>query len=196
MDDYKQYFYNTEFERYQNVDPGDLTKQLELKNRLQCKPFSYYLEHVAPDMLERFPIIPQQFAKGTIKSLEHSKCLGMPGESYSGRIQLVDCNRTFGVQFILTMERGIKYDDLADQCLENLKLYACHHRGGNQHWKFDLQTRQILYLREHKCLIANSDDSIDLVDCDANAKSQKWQWSYENKTALMNWDEVGLRMDI
>ena len=29
---------------------GDLTERLELKKRLQCKPFSWLLEHIWPEL--------------------------------------------------------------------------------------------------------------------------------------------------
>lgn len=51
LDDYKEMLYKGEPERYSIIDPGDLTKQFEIKNSLNCKPFKYYLDVVVPEMV-------------------------------------------------------------------------------------------------------------------------------------------------
>lgn len=67
MDDYKNFIYSRDPERYDKVEPGDLSYQFSIKNKLKCKPFSYFIEKVAPDMLENYPLIdPPPFAKGAV----------------------------------------------------------------------------------------------------------------------------------
>lgn len=56
-------------ERYRNIDAGDISKQLEVKKRLQCKPFKYFLEVVAPDMLEKYPPTQTEFAIGVVRDV-------------------------------------------------------------------------------------------------------------------------------
>lgn len=51
LDDYKEMLYRSEPERYSKIDPGDLTKQFEIKNSLNCKPFKYFLDVVVPEMV-------------------------------------------------------------------------------------------------------------------------------------------------
>lgn len=54
-DKYKEYFYTREpLARY--LDMGDITEQLELKEKLQCKSFQWYMDNVAYD--GKFNIIP------------------------------------------------------------------------------------------------------------------------------------------
>lgn len=53
LDDYKQYLYRNAPERYARVDAGDLTREKTIRKNLNCKPFSYFLEVIMPDMLER-----------------------------------------------------------------------------------------------------------------------------------------------
>jgi polypeptide N-acetylgalactosaminyltransferase len=130
LDDYKKYFYRGDQKRYDKIDPGDLTAQFEKKKSLNCKPFKHYIDVVAPDMLMRYPIDPQHFAAGSIQSQSTLKCLGMPKSNYDDPIGLVDCTKSGGNDFILTLEKSFKYNDTNDQCLNSKKLTFsnCHHQ--------------------------------------------------------------------
>lgn len=55
MDEYSELISKYRGPGYRSVDPGDLSKQLELRRKLKCKPFKWYLEEIAPDLLEAFP---------------------------------------------------------------------------------------------------------------------------------------------
>ena len=46
MDDYKQYFYKVI--KNSRVPYGDITERMELKKRLNCKPFQWYIDNVYP----------------------------------------------------------------------------------------------------------------------------------------------------
>ena len=53
-----------------NTFTGDISYQLYIKERQKCKPFKYFMEVVAPDMLDRYPYEePAEFASGAIQSL-------------------------------------------------------------------------------------------------------------------------------
>lgn len=49
LDDYKEVVFKAD-KRFDNVDPGDLTKALMVREKLQCKPFQYFLDFIAPEM--------------------------------------------------------------------------------------------------------------------------------------------------
>jgi len=67
MDDYKNYLYERDPDRYAKVKAGDISYQLAIKQRNQCKPFKYFIEEVAPDMLEYYPLRdPPPFATGAV----------------------------------------------------------------------------------------------------------------------------------
>lgn len=60
------------FQEREFTFPGDLTYQFYVKERQHCKPFSYFLDFVAPDIVENFPLKdPPVFASGVIFSVAH-----------------------------------------------------------------------------------------------------------------------------
>lgn len=145
MDEYKEALYKTDPKRYK-LDAGDLTKQFELKKRLNCKPFKYFLEVVAPDLADRFPPFPDNFASGSIISEADSKsCITYVGPTPDHPLQLRPCsanltNPAANQKFELTWFRTIKFQLGGDtMCVDlaNANMYGCHYNFGNQLWKWD-----------------------------------------------------------
>lgn len=67
MDDYAQHIYSRNPDHWNKIDAGDTSYMKGIKKKLNCKPFKYFLEHVVPDMLDRFPPIePPEFASGAV----------------------------------------------------------------------------------------------------------------------------------
>jgi hypothetical protein len=69
--------YSRKPSRYDKVDAGDISEQLAVKERLKCKPFKYFLEVVAPDMLEKYPPHQTEFAIGAVSNKNHFKNLNL-----------------------------------------------------------------------------------------------------------------------
>lgn len=68
MDEYKEFIYARNPQRFADVETGDLSRQLAVKKSLNCKPFKYFIEKVSPDMLEFYPLVdPPPFAKGAVR---------------------------------------------------------------------------------------------------------------------------------
>jgi polypeptide N-acetylgalactosaminyltransferase len=49
MDEYKELYYNKK-PQARNSNFGDISKRLELRKRLNCKSFKWYIDHVYPDV--------------------------------------------------------------------------------------------------------------------------------------------------
>lgn len=69
LDDYKQFFYRSR-SAYRQTDPGDLTERLQLKKRLKCNSFHWYLRNVYPEqhIPERWDKAPNAEAAGANKA--------------------------------------------------------------------------------------------------------------------------------
>ena len=76
MDEYAEYIYKRR-PSYRNLDPGDISKQKALREKLQCKPFKWFMENVAFDLPKKYPPVePPNYANGYIKSvLDSSLCV-------------------------------------------------------------------------------------------------------------------------
>lgn len=206
LDEFKQKVYENAPKRYGNVIAGNLTQPMQVKNRLNCKPFRYYLEYVAPEMLQRYPLEdPGYFAAGAIQSKVQAHdgvhyCIDTNQTGTKGFMVLKKCHSNLvhppeHQNFKLTWHRNIKHSR-KDICLQqNIQLRDCHYLGGNQLWKFDLTTLQIIspLINQTKCLSADiTNKVITLVECHAEDKSQKWNWGHKNISALQNWQKFGV----
>lgn len=147
MDEFKEALYATEPEKYK-LDPGDLTKALLLKRTLNCKPFKYFLEVIAPDLSERFPPFKEpDFASGAVMfEANSSLCMTFDGNHLHDPLKLRPCSENLthpedNQSFALSWFRFIIHQPSKNLiCLDSdaVNFYECHFDFGNQFWKYDL----------------------------------------------------------
>ncbi len=66
MDEYKEYYYIRE-PQLRNLDFGDISEQVAIRDKLQCKPFKWFMENVANEMTQKFPLPPKNKVWGEVK---------------------------------------------------------------------------------------------------------------------------------
>lgn len=147
MDEFKEALYRTDPEKY-NLDPGDLTKAFQLKKQLNCKPFKYYLDVIAPDLVAMYPPYEKpNFAHGAIYSEMHpKKCITFVGPNRLSPLKLQACSTNLEKpkseqHFEFTWYKFIKYFAFTEHmCLDavEVNMHRCHFEFGNQYWKWDL----------------------------------------------------------
>jgi polypeptide N-acetylgalactosaminyltransferase len=75
-DEFKPYFYKID-SQLELTEPGDLKSRFELRDKLKCKSFRWYLENIYPEA----PIPFNSHYVGEIKNIKIPKCLDAMRES-------------------------------------------------------------------------------------------------------------------
>lgn len=210
MDEYANFMYEHRGNSFENIDTGDLTKQKALRQKLSCKPFKWFLEEVAPDLLEKYPPIdPPEFASGVIQSMAASTyCVDTLNHDERQAIGMYPCanNKTHpqsNQYWSLSYFRDIRLK-LGNKCMDvstheakaPLKLFNCHESQGNQLFKYNLAKKMIYFSRsENRCLDCNpTSHELYISKCDDSSPTQKWTWGYINATALNDWIKSGSKL--
>ncbi|XP_036277769.1 polypeptide N-acetylgalactosaminyltransferase 3 isoform X3 [Pipistrellus kuhlii] len=163
---------------------GDLSKRLELKHRLQCKNFTWYLNNIYPEVYvpDLNPVI-----SGYIKSVGQPLCLDV-GENNQGSKPLIlyTCHGLGGNQYFeYSAQHEIRHNIQKELCLHAVpgpvQLKTCTYKGrrtvatGEQIW--EIQKDLLLYNPFLKmCLSANGEHP-SLVSCNPSDPLQKWIFS-------------------
>lgn len=113
MDEYKDYLYKRQPHVYRHLNPGDLSKQKALRQRLQCKPFKWFMENVAIDLLDEFPVDEPSFAYGGLKNLGLNLCADTMSKYGVSRVGLYGCAKNISDPhktqlFSLTLKHDIR----------------------------------------------------------------------------------------
>ncbi|XP_026680901.1 N-acetylgalactosaminyltransferase 6-like, partial [Diaphorina citri] len=155
MDEYAEYIYKRK-PHYRSIDPGDLTAQREIRTRLKCKPFKWFIETVAFDLVKKYPPVePPDFAWGQISSQVLEKyCVDMENKDASSPpLRLQEClkpgtrkkrGEKHEQEFRFTFEKDIA-SKKRKMCLDvsdagprpPIKVFSCHGSQGNQLWRYD-----------------------------------------------------------
>lgn len=208
MDDYKKYLYERNPGRYDKVDPGDLTEQFAIKEKLQCKSFKWFIEEIAPDLVEKYPPVDlPDFASGAVQSQSNpTLCVDTLSRGDNSNIGVFYCasdkvKPQFNQYFVLTHQREIRIKH-SDSCWDvsesgdaPISLFGCHGMQGNQLWKYDHKMNHIIHINTHRCLEIDVDEKKVFVSkCVRSNSNQKWKFGSENATALDNWENVGAKL--
>ncbi|XP_017053552.1 polypeptide N-acetylgalactosaminyltransferase 8 [Drosophila ficusphila] len=184
------------------IPVGNLAEQRELKKRLHCKPFKWFLNNLAWDFLNLYPVLdPEDYASGVIQSTSSPKLCLDRSESPNGRPKLANCSsdRVFPKpeqHWILTNRRELRSGFM---CLEvrnsgqDVYFYQCHGQRGNQYWSFDSKLHLIISGQDkgaRRCLEAQAEtNGLTTGDCDPQKPKQHWKFGHQNNQRLQQiWD--------
>ncbi|XP_003224655.1 polypeptide N-acetylgalactosaminyltransferase 5 [Anolis carolinensis] len=182
LDDYKDLFYGHGYHLVQkNLDVGDLTQQKELRKRLQCKSFKWYLENVYPDI--EAPLVK---ASGLIINIALAKCITVNQSSLA--FETCDVNNK-DQKFNYTWMRLIQH---GDSCVAptdakgTLGLHPCDKRNKSLKWLHKSLVAFQPELTDHivlenipraTCLEADQSQKVLWANiCSSSNPYQKWQF--------------------
>lgn len=199
FDEYKKYVYERD-EKLKDIEVGDLTNELQLRKRLNCKPFTYFLDKIAPDLLVKFPIEkPKHFASGQIRLFKSNLCLNGHYE-IGQKITLSKCiYPQFTTQnWILNYNHAIQLSG-TNLCFDffDSSMLPCTDQGGNQFFHYESSTKQIIADKPNFCLQGNRVTfDLQFFPCESDIFDQKWRFlDYSNEILIKNWKTSGRSFD-
>ncbi|XP_074515562.1 polypeptide N-acetylgalactosaminyltransferase 5 [Sebastes fasciatus] len=181
LDEYKDIFYGHGYHHLldkKNTDIGDLTEQIELRKRLKCTSFKWYLDNVYPDL--NAPLVK---AEGLIFNRGLRKCLSQ--QKGSLLFETCDLNQQ-SQHFNYTWMRHVRQQDL---CViphgkgSAFTLQSCDNAKPEHRWihkspNSALAEHLMADFVYHMCLEAGPEgDKLLLNPCESRNAFQKWQFT-------------------
>ncbi|EEB16066.1 UDP-GalNAc:polypeptide N-acetylgalactosaminyltransferase, putative [Pediculus humanus corporis] len=173
---YKEFFYTREpLARYLNM--GDISKQLAMKERLQCKSFQWFMEEVAPDLLTKFPELPPNVHWGELRNLATLKCLDTLGHGPPARMSVSECHGFGNNQLVRLNSQGQL--GIGERCIDGgkqgIRLVFCRLGSVDGPWQYDEKGRTLLHVKMQMCLALHPQTSqLSLMPCDYNNSFHQW----------------------
>jgi polypeptide N-acetylgalactosaminyltransferase len=184
-----------------------MSEQLAVREKLKCKPFSWFMREVAWDLEKYYPTVePPPFAAGEIRSVSSKLCIDTKNAGEQQTFGLNTCMKDkpgiSGEQhFDFTWHKDIRpgpppgrhmcFDVSTSHSHSPIVLYHCHGMQGNQLFKFNLATNQLFHPVSRQCVDHDADrKELFMNACDSRATSQRWSLQNMNRTALEKlWNE-------
>ncbi|KAG7330902.1 hypothetical protein KOW79_004871 [Hemibagrus wyckioides] len=182
LDEYKEIFYGHGYLHLLSknlIDIGNLSAQIQLREKLQCKSFEWYLENIYPEL--KAPLVK---AEGLVFNVGNRKCLVQEDGSLSFAIcNLSKQNQHFSYSWVRTLRQN-------NTCVSphvtgrGVALERCDNSKAHLRWlhksnKFLAEHLIAEAHRQRLCLEAGSKgDTIFLKACDASSSYQQWHFTH------------------
>ncbi|XP_002738977.1 polypeptide N-acetylgalactosaminyltransferase 1-like [Saccoglossus kowalevskii] len=178
MDEYKSFYYKT-VPNARNAEYGDIEDRKQLREKLQCNSFRWYLENIFPD--SQF-LLDNYFRFCEVRNMETKQCLDNMGQKEKSKAALSRCHGQGGHQiYAWSKLNELKHDDLcldasAPSGFKDVEQSRCNSHGGTQEWRYNEELKSIMHVVSGLCLDKADADSTTptLHQCD-NRLSQKWE---------------------
>jgi polypeptide N-acetylgalactosaminyltransferase len=183
LDEYKQYYY----ERINNQlgDFGDVSARKQLRDKLECKSFKWYLDNIFPELF----VPGDAIAKGEVRNggdIKPQRCLdcAVGRREKNKPVSLYPCHSQGGNQYWMYSKDGeIRRDEsCVDFAGKDVMIFPCHGMKGNQEWKYNHKNHQLLHVVTGKCLEMTKDGARLLMSpCDTENAYQNWTFKDYNE---------------
>uniref|UniRef100_A0A914I3E3 Polypeptide N-acetylgalactosaminyltransferase n=1 Tax=Globodera rostochiensis TaxID=31243 RepID=A0A914I3E3_GLORO len=194
LDDFKTYYY----ERINNQlgDFGDIKSRKELRERLQCKTFKWYLNNIFPELF----VPGEAVAKGEVRNgfvppggggagdgQPPASCVDSPvGDEHNNKpVIAYPCHLQGGNQYWMFSRDGeIRRDESCiDFAGKEVMIFPCHSQKGNQEWRYNHKLRQLLHVVTGKCMEMTRDgNKLKMSACNTESAYQQWTFKDYNET--------------
>lgn len=174
MDEYKKFVFIKRPD-LEGVDHGNLTKRLELRERLMCKSFKWYLDNVYP---EQTTPSEESHAYGEARNPETGMCLDTMARSIGSELGVSPCHGMGGNQhFVLTddgeLKAGVKDSFCVGGESDSVYLFSC----GEASQQWELSKGTLRNTHQERCLELQGDgNTVAIKNCNM-LPNQKWAFS-------------------
>eukprot|EP00041_Stephanoeca_diplocostata_P002948 m.30902 g.30902 ORF g.30902 m.30902 type:complete len:634 (-) comp13907_c0_seq2:461-2362(-) len=193
LDSYKELYYDFR-PNHRRIQYGNITDRQELRKRLQCKSFQWYLDNVYPDMF--VPLRDNVAGKGAVRNAASGQCLDSTSVNADQmKPRLVECGQGSMAPtqlFFLykKLSQLLILTDFSARCIDAshreehgaVEFYGCHGMKGNQEFQYT-EHQELKHVPSQTCLTAYKDPKqgdiwtpvMDL--CDPKNEFQRWTFS-------------------
>ncbi|XP_016766975.1 polypeptide N-acetylgalactosaminyltransferase 3 isoform X2 [Apis mellifera] len=184
MDEWAEFYFKFNAEAARLRDKQTIRSRLELRKKLQCKNFEWYLDNIWPEHF--FPKDDRFF--GRIVHILSKKCIMRPSakgtySQPSGYAILHSCvpRPLLNQMFVMTADGIIMTDESVcldapendtHQTTPKVKIMACNSHI-RQKWQYDKQAQTFLHISSGMCLQSNNEEGPVIATCTKNM-DQKW----------------------
>lgn len=189
LDDFKDNY----FEMTKSSPPPqhelDMSQHLELRKKLQCHPFQWYIENVFPDLFAPSVALAQRQIQNAVKvkvnNRESHVCVSHNGFKLTASVCNSPHNNTDQFWYLSAAGEIRQGDMCFDYPGDNLYVYQCHGMKGNQEWTYKSDNR-IEQIGTRKCLTLKFHIlSLFMDECNTSDKHQIFHWT-RRKNAIIN----------
>uniref|UniRef100_G3QCB0 Polypeptide N-acetylgalactosaminyltransferase n=2 Tax=Gasterosteus aculeatus aculeatus TaxID=481459 RepID=G3QCB0_GASAC len=201
MDEYAEYIYQRRPE-YRHLSAGDMTAQKELRSRLNCRNFKWFMSEVAWDLPKHYPPVePPAGAWGEIRNAgSGNMCMESKHFTSGSPVRLESCAKGraevswgHGQVFTFGWREDIRVGDpmhTKKVCFDAVShnspvtLYDCHGMRGNQLWRYR-EDKSLYHAVSNSCIDCSpSERRVFMNTCDPSSPSQRWLFERTNATVL------------
>ena len=176
--EYRDFFYTRE-PLATFYETGDISEQLAMKERLQCKSFDYFMERVGKDVYKNFPKLPANLHWGELRSeLQKGFCLDTVSSAPPQTPILSRCHGAAGNQLLRLNAQGQL--GVGERCVDEShgepSLIYCKLGTVNGSWEYEEDTKRMLHRTLNQCLeFDEKEDRLHLRSCN-DSMAQKFIW--------------------
>ncbi|XP_061736869.1 N-acetylgalactosaminyltransferase 7 isoform X1 [Nerophis ophidion] len=177
-DEYRDYFYASRPETL-TLAYGDISQLKRFREEHRCKSFKWFMEEIAYDIPQHYPMPPKNVEWGEIRGFESSYCIDSMGRTNGGNVETGPCHRMGGNQLFRINEANqlMQYDQCLTQGSDNSAVIITHcDQKQFCEWKLFKDLHRFMHIPTGKCL-----DRSDLLHkvfisaCDNSKTTQKWE---------------------
>ncbi|XP_046442678.1 N-acetylgalactosaminyltransferase 7-like [Daphnia pulex] len=177
-DKYKEFFYTRE-PTARFLDMGNITQQLEMKKRLNCKSFAWFMEEVAYDVLDKYPELPANLHWGELRNTAARQCLDTMGHQPPSLMGISHCHG-FGNNQLFRLNKAGQLG-VGERCVnadsQGVKLVVCRLGSVEGPWEYDETSKTLLHKVLKRCLAVHPQNNhLTLLPCDTANNYHRWEF--------------------